>query len=124
MDDDDLIRNIASSMLMRLGYDPKVSHEGFEAIKLYHQAMNSLEPFDVVILDLYVKEGLGGLETIKALKAINSKVKAIVSSGSSNDPVMLGFREYGFRGVLPKPYKMRDIEAELYSINLYKVFDE
>ena len=116
MDDEDMIRSIAGMMLMRLGYESEFSQEGAEAINIYRQAMNSQYPFDVVILDLSVKEGLGGLDTIKALKAIDPQVKAIISSGFSNDPVMIRFREYGFKGTLPKPYKVRDIEDELHKL--------
>jgi CheY-like chemotaxis protein len=118
MDDEDMIRQITGSMLLRLGYDSEVSQEGSEAIKIYQQAMNSEHSFDAVILDLNVKEGLGGLDTIKALKEMDSQVKAIVSSGLSNDPVMTDFKEYGFQGVLPKPYKMKDIEDELHKISI------
>jgi CheY-like chemotaxis protein len=117
MDDEDMMRKITGSMLMRLGYEPEVSQEGSEAIIKYEQAMNSEHPFDAVILDLSVKEGgLGGLDTIKALKAMDPQVKAIVSSGLSNDPAMTRFKEYGFQGALPKPYKMKDIEDELHKI--------
>lgn len=118
MDDEDMIRKISGSMLMRLGYDSEVSQEGSEAINIYRQAMNSEYPFDAVILDLSVKGGLGGLETINVLKAMDPQVKAIVSSGLSNDPVMTRFKEYGFQGSLPKPYKMKDIEDELFKISI------
>ena len=116
MDDDDLIREITSLMLMRLGYDSELSQEGAEAINLYERAMNSVHPFSAVIVDLKVKSGLDGLDTIKGLKVMDPQVKAIVSSGSTNDPVMKRFKEYGFQGVLPKPYKMKDIEDALYKI--------
>ena len=116
MDDEDMMREIISSMLMRLGYDFVASQNGSEAINIYQKAMDSKYPFDAVILDLKVRVGLGGLETIKALKAMDPWVKAIVSSGLSNDPVMICFKEYGFLGALPKPYKMKDIEDELYRL--------
>ena len=118
MDDEDMMRKIIGSMLMRLGYVPEVSREGSEAINMYQQAMDSEYPFDAVILDLNVEAGLGGLDTIKELKAIDPRVKAIISSGLSNDPVMTRFLEYGFQGALPKPYKMKDIEDELYKIHM------
>jgi len=118
MDDEDMIRKITGSMLMRLGYDSEVSQEGSEAINIYQKAMNSEHPFDAVILDLKVRVGLGGLDTIKELKAMDPQVKAIVSSGLSNDPVMTRYKEYGFQGALPKPYKMKDIIDELYKISI------
>ena len=116
MDDEVMIRSIAGLMLLRLGYVSEVSQEGSEAINIYQQAMNSECPFDAVILDLSVKVGLGGLDTIKALKAIDPQVKAIISSGFSNDPVMMRFKEYGFHGSLPKPYRMEDIKDKLHKL--------
>ena len=116
MDDEDMIRNIAGLMLMRLSYESEASQEGAEAINIYRQAMDCQCPFDAVILDLNVKEGLGGLDTIKTLKTIDPQVKAIISSGFSNDPAMMRFKEYGFTGTLPKPYKMADIKDELHKL--------
>ena len=117
MDDDDLVREITELMLERLGYDSEVSQEGTEAMNLYEKAMNSVYPFNAVIIDLKVKAGLDGLDTIKGLKVMDPQVKAIVSSGFTNDPVMTNFKEYGFQGVLPKPYKMKDIEDALFKIS-------
>lgn len=117
MDDDDLIREVTGLMLMRLGYHSEVSQEGSEAINIYQQAMNSEQSFSAVILDLHVKEGLNGIETIKVLKVVDPQVKAILSSGFTTDPVMTYFQEYGFQGILPKPYKMKDIEDVLCKIS-------
>jgi CheY-like chemotaxis protein len=117
MDDDDLVREITELMLERLGYDSEVSQEGTEAMNLYEKAMNSVYPFNAVIIDLKVKAGLDGLDTINGLKVMDPQVKAIVSSGFTNDPVMTNFKEYGFQGVLPKPYKMKDIEDALFKIS-------
>ena len=46
----------------------------------------------------------GGAETLSELLKIDPKVKAVVSSGYSNDPVMSNYEDYGFCGVVPKPY--------------------
>ena len=50
-----------------------------------------------------------GVETIKKLLEIDPGVKAIVSSGYSNDPVMANFSEYGFAEVVPKPYEIQKV---------------
>jgi CheY-like chemotaxis protein len=74
------------------------------------------QPFDAVILDLTVPGGIGGKEAMKRLLEIDPRVKAIVSSGYSNDPVMAKFREYGFRGVIAKPYKIEELSGVLRRI--------
>ena len=61
-------------------------------------------PFDAVILDLTVRDGVGGQETIRELLKIDPAVKAIVMSGYADDPVVLEPERYGFKGVLAKPF--------------------
>ncbi|MHA1475509.1 MAG: response regulator [Promethearchaeota archaeon] len=60
--------------------------------------------------------GLGGKETIKNLREFDSDVKVIVSSGYSNDPIMANYKEYGFNGVLPKPFSINDLSDLLSQI--------
>jgi len=116
MDDEKSIRKVTKQMLSRLGYDPDFAKEGTEAIAQYKGAIESGNPFEVVILDLTIKEGMGGVDTIKKLIKIDPQVKAIVSSGYSNDPVMTDYRAYGFIGALPKPYSKKDLNDELNKV--------
>jgi len=109
MDDEKSIRDVTKHMLSRLDYDPDFANEGAEAIKVYKEAIESGKPFEAVILDLTIKEGMGGVDTIKKLLEIDPQIRAIISSGYSNDPVMTDFRQYGFRGALAKPYTMQDL---------------
>ncbi|WP_373501186.1 response regulator [Desulfococcus sp.] len=106
MDDDETVRYILSQMLKYLGYASCFASEGNEAVEIYSAALDAGEPFDAVILDLSVKNGMGGMETMFALKAVSPEVKALISSGFSTDPVMIDFEAYGFCGVLEKPYHM------------------
>ena len=119
MDDDLMVLDIASRMLDHLGYYTSTAKDGDGAVKLYKQEFKSEHPFDLVILDLTVPCGIGGAKTIPELIKIDPKVKAIVSSGYSNDPVMANYEDYGFCGVVQKPYT----KGELSEI-LNKVFEE
>jgi len=116
MDDEDMIRSIMSEMLDSLGYRAEFAKNGNEAIDLYRKAKESGKPFDAVILDLTIPGGMGGKETIKSLLGLDPGVKAIVSSGYSNDPIMAEFREYGFEGVITKPYKLTELGEILQSV--------
>jgi CheY-like chemotaxis protein len=70
----------------------------------------------LVILDLTVKGGMGGEETIKKIRAIDPEIKAVVSSGYAESPVIANYREYGFAAVLNKPYKLNALENCLNSL--------
>ncbi len=78
--------------------------------------MESGEPFDAVILDLTIPGGMGGKEAIKELLQIDPKIKAIVSSGYYNDPVMSNYKEYGFSGIVAKPYKIDELSETLKKV--------
>ncbi|MCL7487696.1 MAG: response regulator [Desulfobulbaceae bacterium] len=116
MDDEEMLRNVTRSMLENLGYEVETVCNGEEAIKLYTDAKEAGEPFGAVILDLTIKGGLGGRETIKKLREFDPDIRAIVASGYSNDPVMANFREYGFLDALNKPYQLQDLEKSLEGI--------
>ncbi|MCB2180517.1 MAG: response regulator [Desulfobulbaceae bacterium] len=113
MDDEDLIRMVTRNMLETLDYDVEVACDGEEAVELYLQAQLEGSPFGAVILDLTIKGGMGGRETIKRLKEMDPHVRAIVVSGYSNDPVMANFEEYGFLDALHKPYLLEDLDRSL-----------
>ncbi len=113
MDDDEAVRSAAAELLETIGYEVGTAADGSEAIALYTRAMEQGHPYDAVILDLTVPEGVGGRETITRLLAIDPGVKAIVSSGYSTDPVMASYREHGFSGVAVKPYRLADLARTL-----------
>ena len=118
MDDDEMIRDMAKLMLNNMGYEVELAGAGSEAIRRYKDARQAGNPFDVVILDLSIRRGLGGKETIKALIEIDPDVKAILSSGSYDDPVFSNFGAYGFSAPLPKPYSMKELRETLEKILL------
>ena len=116
MDDEEFILDVTVEVLHELGYDVEVSMDGIEALKKYKQAMTEGKRFDAVIMDLTIPGGMGGKEAISRLLEIDPNTKAIVSSGYSNDPVMANFRDYGFVGVVPKPYRIEELSHTLKDI--------
>lgn len=116
MDDEENIRELVKEMLGSLGYEVTTAMDGAEAIELYRDARDSGQPFDAVITDLTVPGGMSGKEAIQQLVKIDPGVKAIVSSGYSNDPIMANFREYNFHGAIAKPYRTRELSILLHEV--------
>ncbi|MCL5773143.1 MAG: ATP-binding protein, partial [Firmicutes bacterium] len=116
MDDEEMIRNVVGRMLNKLGYEFELANNGAEAVEKYNNAMESGILFDAVIMDLTIPGGMGGEEAVKKLKEINPGIKAIVSSGYSNDPIISNFKEYGFSGVVNKPYTIQELSRVLYEV--------
>jgi two-component system cell cycle sensor histidine kinase/response regulator CckA len=113
MDDEEMLSDLVRKMLQRLEYTVETVKDGLEAVEKYQQEKDSGEPFDAVILDLTIKGGMGGEQTIRELLKIDPDVKAIVSSGYSSDPVMKNFEAYGFKDAIAKPYQKKHLKEVL-----------
>jgi two-component system cell cycle sensor histidine kinase/response regulator CckA len=116
MDDEEAVRDVARSMLESLGYSVTLARDGNEAIAIYKTAMDSDEPFDSVLMDLTIPGGMGGMEAVRKIREIDSGVKAIVCSGYSNDTIMANYRRFGFLGVVPKPYSMKQLSGTITDV--------
>ncbi|MGC1122989.1 MAG: ATP-binding protein [Candidatus Methanofastidiosia archaeon] len=116
MDDEECILEATSEVLTFLGYECDVVKDGVDAVKSYKRAKEQHRPFDAVIIDLTIKGKMSGKETIQRLLEIDPDVKAIVSSGYSDDPVMANYREYGFCGVVTKPYTIEELKETLVHV--------
>ena len=113
MDDEPLILRTMNRMIQRLGYKTGTAINGNEAIKCYKEAMNDGSPYDCVLLDLKVNNGLGGLETFKELQSKDKNIKAIVVSGSTNEAPLLQPDKFGFKAKLAKPFSLGDLQDVL-----------
>ena len=116
MDDEDTIRKMVAGIIEKLGYEAVPALDGKDAIEKYREAMAAGKPFAAVILDLTVKGGMGGVQTLEKLKEIDPEVKAIVSSGYSLDPVMSDYRQAGFAGMIAKPYSFPQLSQILAEV--------
>jgi CheY-like chemotaxis protein len=116
MDDEEGIRSLLSEMLTMKGYDVVTAKDGKEAITLCQDALDQGYRFDIAIIDLTVPGGMGGKEAIQRLLEIDPELKAIVSSGYYNDPVMADFKKFGFKGVIQKPFLFRDLHQMIIKI--------
>ena len=121
MDDEELLRSVVSRMLEIMGYDVVSAADGDEALRLYIEASENGSRFDAVILDLSVQKGMGGRETVTKLVEYDPGVIALVSSGFVGDPVLQNYRDFGFRGVIPKPYTSDELREGLSRVLVPRV---
>ncbi len=109
MDDKFFVRNAAMKALKMFGYEVKGVSKGEEAISLYKEEKNKGKPFDLIILDLTIPGGMGGEDTLKKLREFSPEIKAIVSSGYSDNPVMSEYKKHGFNAIVRKPYQYEEL---------------
>lgn len=113
MDDDQVVRRTASRILEGLGCEVAVAADGLEALASWEQGRREGRPFDAVVVDLTVRGGMGGVETLRKLLALDPAVRVVVSSGYSEAAEMADSAAHGFAAVLPKPYSAADLRAVL-----------
>ncbi|MDQ5985211.1 MAG: Sensor histidine kinase RcsC [Syntrophus sp. SKADARSKE-3] len=120
MDDEEMMRTLLGKTLMRAGYDVDLAKDGEEALSIYFKQRGEGRRYDVVILDLTIRGGMGGVETLSTLREVDPDLKAVVTSGYSDHPVIQDYVDYGFNDVLVKPYrtaKLLKIIAEVMVIS-------
>ncbi|MCG8688600.1 MAG: ATP-binding protein [Desulfobacterales bacterium] len=116
MDDDVMILEITGKILTRLGYDPILAKTGEEAIEKYRSCLVEGKIIGKVILDLEVKHGMGGVETMEKLLSLNPGIKGIVASGYSNDSTMENYAYFGFSAALTKPFSIDTLRQALQDL--------
>jgi two-component system cell cycle sensor histidine kinase/response regulator CckA len=116
VDDEEAIRTLVEFTLTRLGYQVMQAATALEGVNLYRQTLETGERFDAVILDLTLPGGMGGKEALKKLIEIDPTVNAIVSSGYATDATMSRYQDFGFRGVIAKPYEAAELGKIVHDV--------
>ncbi|HVP94509.1 MAG TPA: response regulator [Methanoregulaceae archaeon] len=119
MDDEESILESFGRLLTMKGYTVLAARNGNEALTMYRAAKDAGNRIDVVILDLTIPGGMGGIETIGELRKIDPNVRALVSSGLSREMTM-EYSRYGFAGIIPKPYQWTDLLYVIENVLMQK----
>jgi CheY-like chemotaxis protein len=116
MDDEQMILDIVSRMLGHLGYEVTTCTDGAQAIAAFAKAKSHSEPFDIVMMDLVIPNGVGGQDAVHTIKKIDPGARVIASSGHLDHPVMKDHAQFGFNAVLEKPYKLEKLQQVIETV--------
>ncbi len=92
-------RELAASILEKLGYAVETAASGEEAVDRLGQ-----RSFDLVVLDMIMDPGIDGLETYRRIRAIRPEQRAMIASGYSETERVKEARKLGAGRYLKKPY--------------------
>lgn len=118
MEDNLITRLKLKEVLEQFGFAVHTAREGYKAVKMFETAYKSKKPFDVVILDLIVNNGLNGSETLDLIRKIDDNVKFIVSSGYISSSFINDQKKNNIE-ILSKPYKIKHLYYLLNGISTY-----
>ena len=109
MDDDDMVRRVATSMLRHLGYEALPAADGSEALRTVRGALAEGRHLTAAVLDLTVRSGEGGRDIVGPLRELLPSLPIVASSGYTDDPVMTEPRQFGFSASLRKPFMLKEL---------------
>ncbi len=110
VDDEEVVRNVASEMLFKLGYEVVTTSSGQDAVDYYRKHGDLV---DLVIIDL-IMPGMGGQECFRELKCIDPHVRAVLSTGYGMDRRVRDIVNEGMIGFVQKPYQMIELGKRLH----------
>ena len=113
LEDEWAIRELLGVSLEELGHHGTFTSDGSDAVTRYRDALHSGQPFDVVLLDLTIVGGMGGKETLDRIRELDPGVRAIVTTGYSDDTVFVDHLRFGFCAKLAKPFRVQDLDLAL-----------
>ena len=110
LDDEEIVREVIGEILQALDCKVTYAVDGAVAVTAYREARQKGMPFAVVITDLTIPGGMGGLEATREILKIDPDARIIVSSGYATDPIMTDFTRYGYKGRVEKPYRLEILQ--------------
>ncbi|MFO1448165.1 MAG: CHASE domain-containing protein [Opitutaceae bacterium] len=116
MDDEYVLRTMVGRLAERMGCEVELAADGQEAVERARQAIESRRPFDLAILDLTVRGGMGGVEALRHLRHLDPNLKSIVMSGNASSELIREYSRFGFQDVLQKPFDAEHAERVLNRI--------
>ncbi|HPA13917.1 MAG TPA: response regulator [Desulfobacterales bacterium] len=114
VDDEEVTLDVAQDMLKALDYEVLSAKSGNAAIEIYEKNQDRI---DLVILDMVMPD-MGGGQVFDRMKAINSNVKVLLSSGYSMNGEASKIIERGCNGFIQKPFTMNELSEGIKKIRI------
>ena len=105
VDDEEIVRNVATEMLQSLGFEVITACDGLDALEVFRREKDRIS---LVVLDMTMPR-MGGEDAFRELRAIRSSVPILLSSGYNEQDVVNRFAGKGLAGFIQKPYQTRTL---------------
>ncbi|MBN2307341.1 MAG: PAS domain S-box protein [Candidatus Hydrogenedentes bacterium] len=112
VDDEEVVRDVASEMLETMGFDVLTADDGDKAVELFREHGDELR---CVVLDLTMPR-MDGEQTLRALRGIRQDVPVIISSGYNEQELTTRFLGRGPAGFIQKPYQLRTLATVIREV--------
>ena len=109
VDDEEMVLDVGSAMLMKMGYEVLTTATGKDAVATYAGARDKI---DLVILDMVMPE-MSGKEIFSRLKQINPDVRVVLSSGYSINEQASEIMDSGCSDFIQKPFNMAQLSRQI-----------
>ncbi|NRB45298.1 MAG: response regulator, partial [Verrucomicrobiales bacterium] len=119
VDDDDLIIDTSSKLLIALGYEVECANSGSESVTKYRRRFNTENSFAVVLMDMTMPGGIDGEEAAQQILDIDPNAKIISCSGYNSEDLANASESKGepvFSGILSKPFDIQTISAKFREV--------
>ena len=112
VDDEEMVLDVGSQLLSRLGYSVLTARSGSEAIEIYEVHKDQVQ---LIILDLCMPD-MDGKQTYLYLKGMNPCAKVLLTTGLSMDSPVSEILACGCNGIIQKPYRMSELSTKVHEV--------
>jgi PAS domain S-box-containing protein len=109
IDDEEIIRKMAKTMLNHLGFEALEAEDGVEAVEVFRDQKDTI---DIVLCDLTMPR-MDGWETLASLRELAPDIPVILSSGYNESQVMVGDHPQWPQSYLSKPYILEELRVAI-----------
>jgi two-component system, cell cycle sensor histidine kinase and response regulator CckA len=112
VDDEEMVLDVSRQILLNLGYQVVKASSGVQALEIFRKNHGRI---DLVILDMIMPQ-MGGGKVFELLKAMDPRVRVLLSSGYSINGQAREILDRGCRGFIQKPFSIQELALRLREV--------